>query len=180
MNKIYRKVKDGVYITIWSNFDLNFKAYKENMRHLYPDMNDLSLMKDMHREHENLLRAEREVLDIYLKNKILAICATEKDGKNILQYKIYPANIRCCLYRDTELCQWYVDESGEFRCIKKSPGETTHILYRELDYYPEHITIMKLLDNFNNGTACWQQIENCTKKLGRKIMEAYAAQSKYN
>ena len=116
---------------IWSDIDLNFDDWKEDLKAEYPEMNDDQLYNLMYEINGGYLEDERINLDIQLSKPIIVIADLGLWNGRKSGYKMIDSgNIKDCLYSDCDSNEWYVDQKGDLRCTAIHHDGTNHYLYR--------------------------------------------------
>lgn len=159
---------------IWSNYDLDYEDWREDLEAEYPSLSDnerLFLMYEMNSEY---LNDERVNLNVQLSQPILVIGDLGLwNGRRMGYKEIESGNIRDSLYGDTDYSTWYVDRLGDLRCEAIHHDDTNHYLYR---VYKDGVTEsqMELLkEKIYRGTATRADITRVTRRLGDEIAKVY-------
>lgn len=159
---------------IWSNRDLDLEDWRETLEENYPEMDDYGLTDMMYQANDDNLPDERANLDIQVGGDILVIADLGRWDGRVIGYKLIESgNIKDCLYTNCELCEWYVDRDGEFRCDESHHDGTNHIYYRK---FREGVTEEQkedLLADIYDHKAKQEDIDRLTDKLGEAIGKVY-------
>ena len=159
---------------IWSNRDLDLEDWRETLEENYPEMDDYGLTDMMYQANDDNLPDERANLDIQVGGDILAVADLGRWDGRVIGYKLIESgNIKDCLYTNCELCEWYVDRDGEFRCDESHHDGTNHIYYRK---FREGVTEEQkedLLADIYEHKAKQEDIDRLTDKLGEAIGKVY-------
>lgn len=159
---------------IWSNRDLDLEDWRETLEENYPEMDDYGLTDMMYRANDDNLPDERANLDIQVGGDILVVADLGRWDGRVIGYKLIESgNIKDCLYTNCELCEWYVDRDGEFRCDESHHDGTNHIYYRK---FREGVTEEQkedLLADIYDHKAKQEDIDRLTDKLGEAIGKVY-------
>ena len=159
---------------IWSNYNLDYKDWKDDLEAEYPEKTEDERMELMHEINGEYLDDERINLGIQLSAPILVIADLGRWNGRFQGYKeIKSGNIADCLYSDTDYSTWYVDKLGDLRCDAVHHDGTNHYLYRT---YKDRITeqqIDRLKEKIYNGTATRADITRVTRRLGDEIGKVY-------
>ncbi len=165
--------KDDRHV-IWSNYDLDFDDWKDDLAEEYPDTSQSVLEDLMYERNGEYLDDERTNLNIQLNEPILVIANLGLWNGRRMAYKEIPSgNIRDCLYSDYDYTTWYVDRNGDFRCEDIHHDGTNHYLYRA---YKDGVTEAqkdRLKEKLYSGTATRADITRVTKRLGDEISKVY-------
>lgn len=122
-------MNDDRYI-IWSNYNLDYKDWKDDLEAEYPDKTENELMQMMCEINGDYLDDERSNLNVQLSRPILVIADLGRWNGRFQGYKeIGSGNIRDCLYSDTDYSTWYVDKLGDLRCDTIHHDGTNHYLF---------------------------------------------------
>lgn len=166
-------MNDDRYI-IWSNYNLDYKDWKDDLEAEYPDKTENELMQMMCEINGDYLDDERSNLNVQLSRPILVIADLGRWNGRFQGYKeIGSGNIRDCLYSDTDYSTWYVDKLGDLRCDTIHHDGTNHYLYRT---YKDGVTeeqIDRLKEKIYNGAATRSDITRITRRLGDEIANVY-------
>ncbi len=159
---------------IWSNYDLDYDDWKDDLEAEYPELTDNERMELMYEMNSDYLADERTNLNIQLAHPILVIADLGRWNGRFQGYKEIPTgNIRDCLYSDTDYSTWYVDKLGDLRADAIHHDGTNHYLYRAFKDNATPEQIENLLDKIYSGTATRADITRVTKRLGDDIAKVY-------
>lgn len=116
---------------IWSNYDLDYEDWKDDLEADYPDLSEQERIALMYEINGDYLDDERMNLNLQLSAPILVIGDLGLwNGRRMGYKEIASGNIRDCLYSDTDYSTWYVDRLGDLRCDAIHHDGTNHYLYR--------------------------------------------------
>lgn len=164
----------GKKFVIWSNYDLDYDDWKDDLLDEYPELSERERMELMYEINGDYLDDERNNLDIQLSQPILVVADLGLwYGKRMGYKEIKSGNIRDCLYSDTDYSTWYVDQLGDLRCDAIHHDGTNHYLYR---VYKDDVTetqIDNLLAKIYEGRATRKDITRITRRLGDEIAAIY-------
>lgn len=164
----------GKRFVIWSNYDLDYDDWKDDLLDEYPELSERERMELMYEINGDYLDDERNNLDIQLSQPILVVADLGLwYGKRMGYKEIKSGNIRDCLYSDTDYSTWYVDQLGDLRCDAIHHDGTNHYLYR---VYKDDVTetqINNLLAKIYEGRATRKDITRVTRRLGDEIAAVY-------
>lgn len=159
---------------IWSNIDLDFDDWKEDLKEEYPNYNEdklISLMYDINYEY---LCDERINLDIQLSQPIIVIGDLGLwYGRTMGYTMIKSGNIKDCLYSDCDYSEWYVDRLGDLRCKSAHHDGTNYYLYRVFKPDVSETQIENFQEKLYYGTATRKDITRLTLRLGDAIGKVY-------
>lgn len=159
---------------IWSDIDLNFDDWKEDLKAEYPEMNDDQLYNLMNEINNEYLEDERINLDIQLSKPIIIIADLGLWNGRKLGYKIIESgNIKDCLYSDCDLNEWYVDRKGDLRCTAIHHDGTNYYLYRVIKDNVTENQVDRLLNRIYVGKSTRSDIVRVTNRLGDEIGKIY-------
>lgn len=159
---------------IWSDIDLNFDDWKEDLKAEYPEMNDDQLYNLMYEINGGYLEDERINLDIQLSKPIIVIADLGLWNGRKSGYKMIDSgNIKDCLYSDCDSNEWYVDQKGDLRCTAIHHDGTNHYLYRVIKDKATENQVNKLLNLIYFDKATRSDIVRVTNSLGDDIGKVY-------
>ena len=159
---------------IWSNFNLDYDDWKDDLEENYPDLSEQDRMMLMYEINGDYLDDERINLDIQLSRPILVIADLGRWNGRFDGYKeIESGNIRDCLYSDTDYSTWYVDKRGDLRCTAIHHDGTNYYLYRTYKDGVSDEQIENLKWKIYNGQATRADITRITRRLGDEIGKVY-------
>ncbi|MPN38148.1 hypothetical protein SDC9_185672 [bioreactor metagenome] len=160
--------------TIWSNVDLDFDDWRDDLEAEHPDQSESELTKLMYETNNDYLDDERTNLDIQLSQPIIVIADLGRWNGRFSGYKmIESGNIRDCLYSDTDMTEWFVDNEGELRADAIHHDGRNHYLYRAFKDGITDEQIENLQDKIYSGTATKADIDHVTRRLGDDIAKIY-------
>ena len=159
---------------IWSDIDLDFDEWKEDLKSEYPEMNDDQLYNLMYEINGGYLEDERINLDIQLSKPIIIIADLGLWNGRKSGYKMIDSgNIKDCLYSDCDSNEWYVDQKGDLRCTAIHHDGTNHYLYRVIKDKATENQVNKLLNLIYFDKATRSDIVRVTNRLGDDIGKVY-------
>ncbi len=159
---------------VWSNYDLDYKDWRDDLEEQYPDLTEDERIDLMYSINGDYLDDERCNLDIQLSRPILVIADIGRWNGRVMGYKeIKSANIKDCLYSDTDYVTWYVDKNGDFRCKAIHHDGTNHYLYRTYKDGVSEQQIENLKWKIYEGKATHADITSVTRRLGDEIGKLY-------
>ena len=159
---------------IWSNDDLDYSDWKDDLAENYPHLSENERIDLMHEINIDYLNDERANLNIQLTQPILAIGDLGLwYGRRTGYKEIESGNIRDCLYTNEDYATWYIDRLGDLRCRAVHHDGTNYYLYR---VYKDHVTqsqIDLLKEKLYHGIATRKDITRVTRRLRDVIAKAY-------
>lgn len=159
---------------IWSNFNLDYDDWKDDLEENYPDLSEQDRMMLMYEINNDYLDDERINLDIQLSRPILVIADLGRWNGRFDGYKeIESGNIRDCLYSDTDYSTWYVDKRGDLRCTAIHHDGTNYYLYRTYKDGVSDEQIENLKCKIYNGQVTRADITRITRRFGDEIGKVY-------
>lgn len=161
---------------IWSNYDLDYDDWREELEEQYPDLTEDERMLLMYEINDEYLSDERENLDIQLCEPILVIADLGLwNGRRMGYKEIASGNIRDCLEfgRDIDYSTWYVDKRGDLRCEAAHHDGTNHYLYRVYKDGASETARENLKYKIYKGTATRADINRVTRRVGDEIAKVY-------
>jgi hypothetical protein len=159
---------------IWSNYDLDYKDWKDDLEAEYPDKTEDERMQLMYEINGDYLDDERANLNLQLSRPILVVADLGRWNGRFQGYKeIHSGNIRDCLYSDTDYSTWFVDKLGDLRCDAIHHDGTNHYLYRTYKDGVSEEQIDRLKEKIYNGTATRTDITRISRRLGDEIAKVY-------
>ena len=166
-------MKDERHI-IWSNYDLDYEAWKADLEQEYPELSEDERISLMHEFNSDYLADERCNLNIQLSQPILVVADLGLwNGRRSGYKEIESGNIRDCLYSDTDYSTWYVDRLGDLRCDAIHHDGTNHYLYRTYKDGVRESQIDLLKEKLYRGIATRADITRITRRLGDDIAKVY-------
>lgn len=159
---------------IWSNYDLDYDDWRDDLEDEHPELSDDERMKLMYEINGDYLDDERINLNIQLSRPILVIADLGRWNGRFPGYKeITSGNIHDCLYSDTDYSTWYVDKLGDLRCDAVHHDGTNHYLYRAYKDGVSEEQIDRLKEKIYHGIAARADITRLTNRLGDEIGKVY-------
>lgn len=159
---------------IWTNYDLNYDDWKDDLEAEFPDMSEDERIQFMYERNGDYLDDERVNLNIQLSQPILVIGDLGLwNGRRSGYKEITSGNIRDCLYSDTDYSTWYVDRLGDLRCTAIHHDGTNHYLYRTYKAGVSEAQIARLKEKIYDGTVTRADITRVTQRLGDDIGKVY-------
>ena len=159
---------------IWSNYDLDYDEWKDDLEDEYPDLTESERIEMMYETNANYLDDERCNLNIQLSRPIIIIGDLGFWYGRRMGYKeIESGNIKDCLYSDTDYSSWYVDKDGDLRCDAIHHDGTNHYRYRVYKNDATDEQIEDLQDKLYYGKATEADILAVTDRLGDEIGKVY-------
>lgn len=159
---------------IWSNYDLDYLDFKDDLEENYPELSEDDRIDIMYEQNNEYLDDERYNLDIQLSRPILLIADIGKwDGRYNGYTEIKSGNIRDCLYSSMDYNTWYVDRYGDLRCDAVHHDGTNHYIYRVYKDGVSDTQIENLQWKILEGKATRADITRLTDRLGDEIGKVY-------
>lgn len=159
---------------IWSNLNLDYKDWRDDLEAEFPDMSEAEHLECMYEINSEYLEVERVNLNIQLSRPILVIADLGLwNGRRMGYKEILSGNIRDCLYSDTDYSTWYVDKLGDLRCDAVHHDGTNHYLYRTYKDGISDWQIDSLKNKLYEGRATRTDITRITRRLGDEIANVY-------
>ena len=159
---------------IWSDYDLDYEDWKDDLEADYPDLSEQERMMLMYEINGDYLEDERMNLDVQLSQPILVIGDLGLwNGRRMGYKEIHSGKISDCLYADTDYSTWYVDKLGDLRCDAIHHDGTNHYLYRTYKDGVRQSQIDNLKEKLYYGTATRADITRITRRLGDEIAKVY-------
>lgn len=159
---------------IWSNYDLDYENWRDDLEAEYPDMSEEERISLMYEINGNYLDDERANLSIQLSQPILMIADIGRwDGRYSGYGEIKSGKISDCLYSDLDYATWYVDKLGDLRCDAIHHDGTNHYLYRVYKPGVRESQIDLLKEKLYEGKATRADITRITRRLGDEIAKVY-------
>ena len=98
---------------IWSNYDLDYEDWKDDLEENYPELSEQERITLMYEINGDYLEDERTNLNVQLSAPILVIGDLGLWYGRRMGYKeIASGKISDCLYSDMDYSTWYVDRLG--------------------------------------------------------------------
>ncbi len=159
---------------IWSNYDLDYEDWRDDLEAEYPELTEDERIALMYEINGDYLDDERVNLNIQLSQPILVIGDLGLwYGRRSGYKEIESGNIRDCLYADTDYSTWYVDKLGDLRCDAIHHDGTDHYLYRAYKDGVRESQIDLLKDKLYRGIATRADVTRITRRLGDDIARVY-------
>ena len=160
---------------IWGNRNLDFERdWRKDLQEEHPEMSVDELMRLMFEINAEYLEDERVNLNIQLSQPILVIAELECWNGNFDGYKeVKSGKISDCLYTDTDLREWYIDNRGDLRADAIHHDGTNHYLYRVYKDSATEAQINNLKLKIYEGRATRADITRVTRRLGDDIARVY-------
>lgn len=159
---------------IWSNINLNFDNWKDDLEEQYPEASKDELILKMYEINNDYLDDERTNLNIQLSGSIIAIADIGLWNGRFSGYKmINSGNIKDCLQSDCDMNEWYIDKLGDLRCKAIHHDGTNYYLYRTFKDDVTENQIENLQVKIIEGAAVRRDITRLTKRLGDDIGAVY-------
>lgn len=172
MSKTMRKEK--MCHKIWSNTDLDFEDWREDLKAEYPDLSEDELIEKMYEINDLYIDDERANLNIQLSQPIIVIGDIGRWNGRVTGYKMIDSgNVKDCFEPLGEYIKWYVDEEGNFRADAYHHDGENHYLYRAFKKGTTEEQIEDLTDKIYNGEVTQADIEEVTERLGGYIGKVY-------
>ena len=159
---------------IWSDYFLDLEDWRESLEEEYPGYPEDELYEKMVDTNAANLYDERANLNIQLSRPILVIGDIGRWNGRATGYKeIESGNIKDCLSSECDYNTWYVNESGDLRCIAIHHDGTNYYRYRAYKPGATDEQIEDLKDKLYFGTATEADILAVTDRLGDEIGKVY-------
>ena len=166
---------------IWGNINLNLEDWIEDLKEDYPDLSDDGLEEKMHEINNSYLEDERANLDIQLSQPILVIADIGRWNGRFQGYKeIKSGKINDCFHSEADMCEWFIDETGDFQAKAIHHDGTNYYIYR---VYKDDVSDEQkddLKEKIFEGTVTRDDIEEITDCLGDVIAEVYGFSTPWN
>ena len=159
---------------IWSNYDLDYEDWRDDLEAEYPDMSEQERISLMYEINDSYLDDERMNLNVQLSQPILMIADIGRwDGRYTGYGEIKSGNIRDCLYSSLDYATWYVDRLGDLRCDAIHHDGTNYYLYRAYKTGVRESQIELLKEKLYEGKATRADITRITRRLGDDVAKVY-------
>ena len=159
---------------IWSNYDLDYEDWRDDLEAEYPDMSEQERISLMYEINDSYLDDERMNLNVQLSQPILMIADIGRwDGRHTGYGEIKSGNIRDCLYSSLDYATWYVDRLGDLRCDAIHHDGTNYYLYRAYKPGVRESQIELLKEKLYEGKATRADITRITRRLGDDVARVY-------
>ena len=190
MHRVYESLPDGdaeKYLSflkeepfrfvIWSNLNLNYEEGIELAKENYPDEPEDRLIQRYIEENDEMLETERLNLDIQYKQPIIIIGDLGLWNGRAHGYKdISSGNIKDCLYSDSDMTEWFLDEKGDLRADAAHHDGTNYYLYRVFKDNATEEQIEDFKYKIYHGTLTEKDIDKYTHRLGDDIAGVYGVE----
>lgn len=165
---------------LWSDINLDFEDWKDDLQAEYPDESESSLIERMYETNAEYINDERANLDVQLSQPIIIIGDLGRWNGRVSGYKMIDSgNIKDCLYTDCDYAEWYVDKRGDLRCEAVHHDGTNYYLYRVFKDGVSRAQIENLQNKIYFGKATRADITRVTKRLGDEINKVYGISLPY-
>lgn len=165
---------NGVKHTIWSNYDIDYKDWLEDLESDYPNITEEEKYELVDEINNSYLDDERINLDIELGNEIIILADLGLwDGRHSGYKLIKSGNIKDCLYSDCDYADWYVDTDGDMKCNAYHHDGCNHYVYRTWKAKTSEKQKREFLNNVYNGTATSEDAARYTKSIGKVVSKVY-------
>lgn len=160
---------------IWSNVHLDYERdWKADLEEQYPDLSDDERIQIMYESNREYLDDARMNLNINLNTCILVIADLGLwNGRHQGYKEIESGKIKDCLNDESDMCEWYVDSKGDFRCNAYHHDGTNHYLYRAVKDSITEYQYKSLLCDIYMGKDCTAEIAWYTERIGDEIGKVY-------
>ena len=166
--------EEPFHFVLWSNLNLDYEEGIEFARENYPDEPEDRLMQRYIEENDEMLETERLNLDIQYNQPIIIIGDLGLWNGRAHGYKDIPSgNIKDCLYSDTDMTEWFLDEKGDLRAEAAHHDGTNYYLYRVFKDNVTEEQIEDFKDKIYHGTLTEKDIDKYTHRLGDDIAGVY-------
>ncbi|MEG1926654.1 MAG: hypothetical protein RR415_13010 [Ruthenibacterium sp.] len=174
LTQIKEKAKRHV---IWGNMNLDLDDWRDDLLNEYPELDDDKLYEKMVDVNAERLDDERLNLDIQLPQSIILIADIGRWNGRFSGYKVIESgNIRDCLYSDTDMSEWYVDELGDLRADCVHHDGHNHYLYRAFRDDVSDAQVEHFKDKIYSGNVTRADITRVTRRIGDVIANVYGFQ----
>lgn len=166
--------EEPFHYVLWSNLNLDYEEGIKFARENYPDEPEDRLLQRYIEENDEMLEAERIHLDIQFDQPIIIIGDLGLWNGRVHGYKDIPSgNIKDCLYSDTDMTEWFIDENGDLRAEAAHHDGTNYYLYRVFKDNVTEEQIEDFKDKIYHGTLTDEDIRKYTHRLGPEIAGVY-------
>lgn len=160
--------------TIWSNYNLDYADWKDDLEAEYPDLSEDERIEKMYEINSDYLDDERCNLNVQFPRAIIRIDDIGHWNGRFSGYGVIQSgNIRDCLYSECEYSTWYVDRNGDLRCEAIHHDGRNYYLYRTFKDGVTDEQIERLKDKLYDGIATRSDITRITRRLGDEIAAVY-------
>lgn len=120
---------------VWTNIDLDPEDWYDDLRELFPNLDENALYEKMWSLNDEYLDDERANFDLYVGSPILVLADLGLwNGRHRGYGEIKSGNLMDCLKTDCEYAEWYIDKDGEFASRRIHHDGTNYYRYRR--YHP--------------------------------------------
>ena len=166
--------EEPFHYVLRSNLNLDYEEGIKFARENYPDEPEDRLLQRYIEENDEMLEAERIHLDIQFDQPIIIIGDLGLWNGRAHGYKDIPSgNIKDCLYSDTDMTEWFIDEHGDLRAEAAHHDGTNYYLYRVFKDNVTEEQIEDFKDKIYHGTLTDEDIRKYTHRLGPEIAGVY-------
>lgn len=166
--------EEPFHYVLWSNLNLNYEEGIKFARENYPDEPEDRLLQRYIEENNEMFETERMHLDIQYDQPIIIIGDLGLWNGRAHGYKDIPSgNIKDCLYSDTDMTEWFIDEHGDLRAEAAHHDGTNYYLYRAFKDNVTEEQIEDFKDKIYHGTLTDEDIRKYTHRLGPEIAGVY-------
>ncbi len=159
---------------LWSDLNLDFNDWKDDLRAEYPELNENELIDLMYDTNSDYLNDLRDNLNMQFSQPIIICGDIGRWNGRVQGYKmIESGNIKDCFYTDCDLNEYYIDKLGDLRCEAVHHDGTNHYLYRVFKDNVSEEQIENLKSKLYYGKATRADITRVTKRLGDDIAKVY-------
>lgn len=159
---------------IWSDYNLNYDDWKDDLESEYPDLTDEQRYYKMYEINGDYLDDERANLNIQLSQPIIVIGDLGLWHGRVSGYRMIDSgNIRDCLSSERDYNEWYVDKNGDLRADAIHHDGTNHYLYRVFKRGVSDAQIENLQNKIYCRRATRADITRVTQRLGDSIAAVY-------
>lgn len=165
--------------TIWSNVDIDYDAWANELRaecpEDYEDYDDDDMFEEIEEMNADYLDDERANLNVCVGDEIVVIGDLGFWDGRATGYKIIKSgNIADCLYdNDCDYCTWYIDALGDFRFDGAHHDGQNHYLYRTWKDGISDTQKENFLEKIYDGRVNRRDITRYTRRLGDDIAKVY-------
>lgn len=165
------------HFTIWQNYSLDLKDWRNALSEEYPNATDSELEKLMYQLNDDALADERMNLKINVDATILCIADIGRWNGRFPGYKEVKSGLICdCLHasKDCDCASFYVDAADQDLHAMESHHDATNFLrFRAVRKEVSEEEYEELLDAITSGRATEEMIQTLTKPLGPIIANVY-------
>lgn len=162
------------HFIIWSDINLDFEDWKDDLSEQYLDLSEEELMQIMYERNNDYLLDERMNLNIQLSQPIIVIGDIGRWNGRVMGYKdISSGNIKDCLNTDGDYAEWYIDKYGDLRADVIHHDGTNHYLYRVFKNKVSETQMENLRNKIYYKKITRADITRLTRRLGDEIAAVY-------